>query len=68
MGSVVTPKRRRMVNVLDALETTETLNPASTGKVVEVPRVQTEADTKQIEVEAAGIEAGTDAGPTESIE
>jgi hypothetical protein len=52
MGSVVTPKRRRMVNVLDVLETTETLNPASTGKVVEVPRVQTEADTKQIEVEA----------------
>jgi hypothetical protein len=31
MGSVVTPKRRRMVNVLDVLETTETLNPASTG-------------------------------------
>jgi hypothetical protein len=68
MGSVVTPKRRRMVNVLDVLETTETLNPASTGKVVEAPRVQAEADTKQIEVEAAGIEAGTDAGPTESAE
>jgi hypothetical protein len=68
MGSVVTPKRRRMVNVLDVLETTETLNPSSTGKVAEVPRVQTEADTKQIEVEAAGIEAGTDAGPTESAE
>jgi hypothetical protein len=63
MGSVVTPKRRGIVNVLDMLETTETLNPASTGKVAEVPRVQTEADTKQIEVEA-----GTDAGPTESAE
>jgi hypothetical protein len=68
MGSVVTPKRRRMVNVLDVLETTETLDPASTGKVVEASRVQTKADTKQIEVEAAGIEAGTDAGPSESAE
>jgi hypothetical protein len=28
----------------------------------------TEADTKQIEVEAAGIEARTDARPTESAE
>jgi hypothetical protein len=57
-----------MVNVLDVLETTETLDPASTGKVAEASRVQTKADTKQIEVEAAGIEAGTDAGPSESAE
>jgi hypothetical protein len=65
MGSVVTPKRRRMVNVLDVLERTETLNPASTGKVAEASRAQTEADTKQIEVKAAVIEAGTNAGPSE---
>jgi hypothetical protein len=64
MGYVVTPKRRRMVNVLDVLETTETLNPASTGKVAKASKAQTEADTKQIEVEAAVIEAGTDAGPS----
>jgi hypothetical protein len=68
MGSVVTPKRRRMVNVLDVLERTETLNPASTGKVAEASRAQTEADTKQIEVKAAVIEAGTNAGPSESAE
>jgi hypothetical protein len=68
MDSVITPKRRRMVNVLDVLETTETLNLASTGKVAEASRVQTEADTKQIEVEATVIEAGTDAGPSESAE
>jgi hypothetical protein len=68
MGSVVTPKRRRMVNVLDVLETTETLNPASTGKVAEASRAQTEADTKQIEVKAAVIEARTDVGPSESAE
>jgi hypothetical protein len=68
MGSVVTPKRRRMVNVLDVLETTETLNPASTGKVAEASKAQTEVDTKQIEAEAAVIEAGTDAGPSEPAE
>jgi hypothetical protein len=68
MGSIVTPKRRRMVNVLDVLEATETLNLASTGKVVEASRVQTEADTKQIEVESAVIEAGTYARPSESAE
>jgi hypothetical protein len=55
MSSVVTPKRRRMVNVLDVLETTETLNPASIGKVAEASKVQIEADTKQVEVEAAVI-------------
>jgi hypothetical protein len=65
MGSVVTLKRRRMVNVLDVLETTETLNPASTGKVVEASKAQTEADSKQIEVEAVVIKAGTDARPSE---
>jgi hypothetical protein len=42
MGSVVTPKRRRMANVLDVvLETTKTLNPVPTRKVAE-------ADTKLI--------------------
>jgi hypothetical protein len=65
MGFVVTPKRRRMVNVLDVLETTETLNPACTGKVAEASKAQTEANTKQIVVEAAVIEAETDAGPLE---
>ena len=28
MGSIVTPKRRRMVNVLDVLETTDSISPA----------------------------------------
>jgi hypothetical protein len=64
MGSVVTPKRRRMVNVLDVLETVETLNPAPTGKVVETSKAQIEADTKQVEVGAAVIKAKTDAGPS----
>jgi hypothetical protein len=34
-SSATTPKRRRMVNVLDILETTDSISPAPTGKVVE---------------------------------
>jgi hypothetical protein len=52
MGSVVTPKRRRMANVLDVvLETTKTLSPAPTRKVVEAAKAQPEADSKQAEIE-----------------
>jgi hypothetical protein len=34
-SSATTPKRRRMVNVLDILETTDSISPAPTGKVAE---------------------------------
>jgi hypothetical protein len=65
MGSTVTPKRRRMANVLDVvLETTRTLNPAPTRKAAEASKAQPEADTKQAEVEAATIQAETEAGPS----
>ena len=65
MGSTVTPKRRRMANVLDVvLETTKTLSPAPTRKVVEASKAQPEADTKQAEVEAATIQDETEAGPS----
>jgi hypothetical protein len=46
-GSIVTPKRRRMVNVLDVLETTDSISPAPTGKVAEADKTQPKADTKQ---------------------
>jgi hypothetical protein len=65
MGSVVTPKRRRMANVLDVvLETTKTLSPAPTRKVVVASKAQPEADSKQTETEAATIQAETEAGPS----
>jgi hypothetical protein len=51
-GSIVTPKRRRMVNVLDVLERTDSISPAPTGKVGEADKTQPKANTKQIEVEA----------------
>jgi hypothetical protein len=46
-----------MVNVLDIWETTDSKSPAPIKRVTEAIKVQTEADTKQIEVEAATIEA-----------
>jgi hypothetical protein len=62
MGSTVTPKRR-MVNVLDVvLETTKTLDPAPTRKVAEASKALPEADSKQAEIEAATIQAETEAG------
>jgi hypothetical protein len=65
MGSVVTPKRRRMANVLDVvLETTKTLSPAPTRKVAEASKAQPEADSKQAEIEAATIQAEIEARPS----
>ena len=63
-GSIMTPKRRRMVNVLDVLETTDSISPAPIGKVAEADKTQPKADTKQIEVEATITQAETEAGPT----
>jgi hypothetical protein len=56
-SSVITHRRKRMVNVLDIWETTDSKSPAPIKRVTEAIKVQTEADTKQIEVEAATIEA-----------
>jgi hypothetical protein len=68
-GSAITPKRRRMANVLDVvLETTKTLSHAPTRKVVEAAKAQSEANTKQAEVEATTIQAETEAGPSVPIE
>ena len=47
-SSAITPKRRRMVNVLDILETTDSISPAPTGKVAEADKTQPKVDTKQI--------------------
>jgi hypothetical protein len=58
----VTPKRKRMVNVLDVLETIKTSS-STLGKTVEASETQTE--TKLAEAEAAKSQAGTEAGPSE---
>jgi hypothetical protein len=67
--SAATPKRRRMANVLDVvLETTKTLSPAPSRKIVEASKALPEAETKQAEAEAAKIQAETEAGPSEPNE
>jgi hypothetical protein len=63
-SSTNTPKRRRMVNVLDILETTDSISPAPTGKVAEADKTQPKANTKQIEVETTITQAESEAGPT----
>jgi hypothetical protein len=42
-----TPKRRRMANVLDVLETVKTLNSTPSKKIVEASKAQTEVETEQ---------------------
>jgi hypothetical protein len=67
-SSVATPKRRRMANVLDVLETVKTLNSTPSRKIAEASKAQTEAETKPAKIEAATIQADTEAGPLESSE
>jgi hypothetical protein len=57
----VTPKRKRMVNVLDVLETIKTSS-STPGKTAEASKTQTE--TKLAEAEARKSQAETEAGPS----
>jgi hypothetical protein len=64
-ASAVTPKRRRMANVLDAvMETTKALSPAPTKKIAEVAKAQAEAETWQKEAEATKTQAEAEGGPS----
>jgi hypothetical protein len=62
-SSAITP-RRRMVNVLDVLEITDSISLAPKGKVAEADKTQPKADTKQIDVEATTTQSETEAGPS----
>jgi hypothetical protein len=57
-----TPKRKRMVNILDVLEKIKTSS-STPGKTVEASK--TRIETKQTEAEAAQSHAETEAGPSE---
>jgi hypothetical protein len=63
-SSAITPKRRRMVNVLDVLETTDSISPAPSRKVAEADKTQPKANSKQKEIEATITQADTEARPT----
>jgi hypothetical protein len=67
-SSAITPRRKRMVNVLDILETTDSQRPSSIKKVAESAEAQAEADTRQIKGKTAAIEAGTEAEPIVPVE
>jgi hypothetical protein len=60
-GLAVTPKRKRMVNVLDVLETIKSSS-TTPKKIAEVPKVQIE--TTASEAEATKHQAKTEAGPS----
>jgi hypothetical protein len=67
-SSTATPKRRRMANVLDVLETVKTLNSTPSRKIVEASKAQTKIEIEQAKIETAVIQAGTKAGPSEPAE
>jgi hypothetical protein len=67
-SSAITPRRKRMVNVLDILETTDSKRPSSIKKVAESAEAQAKADTRQIKGKTATIEAGTEAEPIVPVE
>jgi hypothetical protein len=58
---IATPKRKRMVNVLDVLETIKSSS-STPGKTTEASKMQ--AETKPSEAEAAKSQVGTEAGPS----
>jgi hypothetical protein len=67
-SSAITPRRKRMVNVLDILETTDSKRHSSIKKVAETAEARTEADTRQIKGKTTTIEARTKAEPTVLVE
>jgi hypothetical protein len=57
-----------MANVLDMLETVKALSSTPSGKIAEASKMQTEAETKPTEVEAAISQASAEDGPSELTE
>jgi hypothetical protein len=63
-----TPKRRRMANVLDELETVKALSSTPSGKIAKASKMQTEVETKPTEIGAAVSQASIEARPSELAE
>jgi hypothetical protein len=65
---IVTPKRRRMVSVLDAvIETMKALSPAPIKKIAKAAKAQAEAKSGRAEAEATKTQANAEAGPLAPI-
>ena len=67
-GLVATPKRRRMANVLDVLESVKALSSTPSEKITEASKMQTEVETKPVEIETAVSQASAEVGPSELAE
>jgi hypothetical protein len=57
-GPAVTPKRKRMVNVLDVLETIKSSSTTPKKKIVETSEVHTEAFVAEVSKQQSETEAG----------
>jgi hypothetical protein len=67
-GLAATPKRRRMANVLDVLESVKASSSTPSGKIAEASKIQIKAETKPAKVESTVSQASAEAGPSESAE
>jgi hypothetical protein len=63
-GLAATPKRKRMANVLDVLETVKASS-STPGKIAKASKVPIETETKLTEAKATMSQAITEAGPSE---
>jgi hypothetical protein len=64
-GLMATPKRKKMASVLDVLELVKASCSIPSGKIAESSKIQTEAEAKPAEVEAAVSQASVEVGPSE---
>jgi hypothetical protein len=62
-GLAATPKRKRMINVLDVLETIKTSS-STLEKVAKASKMQIETETKPTKAEATTSQADAEAGPS----
>jgi hypothetical protein len=67
-GLAATPKRRRMANVVDMLESVKASSSTPSGKIAEASKMKIKAETKPAEVEAAVSQASAEARPSEPVE
>jgi hypothetical protein len=63
-GLAAAPKRKRMANVLDVLETIKASS-STPGKIAKASKAQIETETKLTEAEATMSQADAEAGPSE---
>jgi hypothetical protein len=64
MGTAITPRRRRMVNVLDVLEATDSIKLTPKERVAEIDKTQPKTDIEHKDAEATIIKVETEAGPS----